>query len=269
VNNDNSKKWGKVESLLLIGIILTVISPWIFTLNSIGISFDESTGPIGDTIGGITNPIVGLMGAILVYYALKEQIKANQIIQDQLKSQKTEELTRKKIEHINQQIQTIENDINSFSIVKKVRVKIDRTSHEQPITVSGTEAVESFIEKLAKDRSHRNDSDSQYEIPKLFELTSIISLAKSLVDVIDNSNIPTIDKEFFKSRLNYIFQTKLVSSFKKNEDSKLSKIELCSCGNKHGGIPDDVFDEINELELKLKTKTTTNNMYDSISPPSS
>jgi len=75
-------------------------SPYILTRDYIGIYFDEITGPIGDTIGGITAPIVGLIGAILVYYALKEQIKANEIIQKQFRSQKRDESKQIKINHI-------------------------------------------------------------------------------------------------------------------------------------------------------------------------
>lgn len=39
----------------------------------------ECTGVIGDTIGGLTAPIIGIASAILVYIAFKEQKKANDI----------------------------------------------------------------------------------------------------------------------------------------------------------------------------------------------
>ena len=68
----------RIGILLLIGIILTISSPWIFT-RSIGfINFDNS-GNIGSTIGGITAPITGLLGAFLIYYALIAQRQANKI----------------------------------------------------------------------------------------------------------------------------------------------------------------------------------------------
>ena len=44
-----------------------------------GISFSD-TGQIGDTIGGITAPFVGLLGALLVYKSFKAQIEANKTL---------------------------------------------------------------------------------------------------------------------------------------------------------------------------------------------
>lgn len=66
-------------SLILIGGILAIlIAPWLFTSQAFWNRLDFSkTGTIGDTIGGITAPISGLIGAILVYWSFKEQRKAN------------------------------------------------------------------------------------------------------------------------------------------------------------------------------------------------
>ncbi|HCY40912.1 MAG TPA: hypothetical protein DHV48_06075 [Prolixibacteraceae bacterium] len=68
----------RVEILLLIGIVLTILSPWIFT-RSLGFINFHDTGDIGSTIGGITAPITSLIGALLIYYALVAQRQANKI----------------------------------------------------------------------------------------------------------------------------------------------------------------------------------------------
>ncbi len=65
------------------GILLIIVSPWLF----VQLREFKDTGEIGDTIGGITSPLVGLLGAILVYFALKEQIKANEMTRDQFSKQ--------------------------------------------------------------------------------------------------------------------------------------------------------------------------------------
>jgi len=66
------------------------IKPWFFILGG-GVLFIpffltqswpgwidfSSTGQIGDTIGGTLAPLVGLIGAILVYISFREQYKAN------------------------------------------------------------------------------------------------------------------------------------------------------------------------------------------------
>jgi len=46
-------------------------------------NFSE-TGQIGDTVGGITAPFMNLIGAFLVFFALQAQVKANELIQDQI-----------------------------------------------------------------------------------------------------------------------------------------------------------------------------------------
>jgi hypothetical protein len=65
-------------AVLILGALLVMFFPYLMTRKVGLIDFSE-TGNIGDTIGGITSPIVGFVGAILVYFALLEQIKANEL----------------------------------------------------------------------------------------------------------------------------------------------------------------------------------------------
>lgn len=60
------------------GTVLSLILPWVLTHFSSGISFIE-TGPIGDTIGGITGPVLNFTGLLVVYLSLREQFLSNQI----------------------------------------------------------------------------------------------------------------------------------------------------------------------------------------------
>src|SRR5688572_22802037 len=98
---------------LIVGIILILIAPFFLTREGI-ISFQE-TGQIGDTIGGVTAPITGLIGAILVFFALKAQIDANKLIHDQFEYQRQEESYRKLYMYISSQVDLIRTDINEFS----------------------------------------------------------------------------------------------------------------------------------------------------------
>lgn len=86
MKNDNkpSSITATIKILLLIsGILLILASPWIF----VQLHEFEHTGDIGDTIGGITSPFVGLLGAVLVYLALREQIRANELTTNQFNKQ--------------------------------------------------------------------------------------------------------------------------------------------------------------------------------------
>lgn len=61
--------------------VLALISPFILTRSFSRIDF-TNTGQIGDTIGGLTAPILNFLTIILLYLALKEQIDANKIQKD-------------------------------------------------------------------------------------------------------------------------------------------------------------------------------------------
>lgn len=67
--------------LLIAGIIGVVFGPWLFTRQYHGdwSFFDFSqTGQIGDTIGGITAPIVGLVSIFLLWWTFRAQLKFNE-----------------------------------------------------------------------------------------------------------------------------------------------------------------------------------------------
>jgi hypothetical protein len=74
-----------LEKIALVAVIIAalwiILGPIILTQFSI-IDFTNNvnnTGLIGDTIGGITAPVVGLISIILLYLALIKQIESNQI----------------------------------------------------------------------------------------------------------------------------------------------------------------------------------------------
>lgn len=69
----------KTERGFCIGVALfALIAPLLFTRKAwfFDVSFVD-TGQIGDTIGGISAPFIGLVGAFLVYKSFEAQIKAN------------------------------------------------------------------------------------------------------------------------------------------------------------------------------------------------
>jgi hypothetical protein len=87
METDNEKKKREIKNhrknaklVLIIGLSVLVISPFILTRPASFNFLDfTNTGEIGDTIGGITAPIVNLIAAILVYLSFQQQILANEI----------------------------------------------------------------------------------------------------------------------------------------------------------------------------------------------
>lgn len=78
------KNWDAITISILIFamalIIFSFFAPALFVSKAVSPDLDFSqTGPIGDTIGGIMNPFIALVGILLTFLAFYMQIKANQI----------------------------------------------------------------------------------------------------------------------------------------------------------------------------------------------
>lgn len=119
-NWDGVTKW--ILGVAIFFIVFSFLAPAIFVNKAIGPSVDFSkTGQVGDTIGGIMNPFIALVGILLTFLAFYMQIKANQIQKqlflDGLKAQKDkeEELEKKDAEYklslLVSDLETIQKDI--------------------------------------------------------------------------------------------------------------------------------------------------------------
>lgn len=120
------KNWDTITiwilGIAIFFIIFSFIAPIIFVNEAISPKLDfTKTGSIGDTIGGIMNPFIALVGILLTFLAFYMQIKANQIQKqlflDGLKAEKKkeEELEKKDAEYklklLRSDLETILQDI--------------------------------------------------------------------------------------------------------------------------------------------------------------
>lgn len=107
------------QLLLILGLIILLVPP-IFVMPSFLDFFDFSDkGEIGDTIGGLTSPFINAIGAILVFIAFKEQVKANDLIKEQ-----------QYFQHIQEQINRLEDDFLDLPTVID-RINYDLMSSQQ------------------------------------------------------------------------------------------------------------------------------------------
>lgn len=75
-----TKKVKIALTYILVSILLTITLPFLLSKFPSRFGLASSPGEIGDTIGGITSPIIGILGALLIYITLNEQIEANKIL---------------------------------------------------------------------------------------------------------------------------------------------------------------------------------------------
>ncbi len=164
---------------ILLGFVFTLGTPWLLTIPSLFPSLNfSSTGSIGDTIGGITSPVIGLLGAILLFLALKAQVKANSLIQRQLNHQSETNQLYQFYNHLKENI-----DNFTFERTKHVSVNTFPKTNENPHglgeiedkeQLKGTIAIYEFFGDLICHQTDR--SDELTTDPKLSELTSTLTI---------------------------------------------------------------------------------------------
>jgi hypothetical protein len=90
-----------IEWVLIISVVFSFASPYVFTKYKTGIDF-TNTGNIGDTIGGITSPFLNLLSIVLLYLTLREQTESSK--------------KQKDFDSITNLLNTIKNDFENIKL---------------------------------------------------------------------------------------------------------------------------------------------------------
>ena len=170
--------------------------PLLLTRDWSGISFMK-TGPIGDTIGGITAPISGLLGAYLVFLALKAQVKANEIIQDQIRVQKSDELLMEIYKHLKERI-------DDFNYEIKYRRKINGKEVESRIIQHrGSTGIVKFLED--KTSLSRRGKPFIQASPELSTILSVLYILNQLLNKIKAYKNQKYDTELIVLLVSFLY----------------------------------------------------------------
>lgn len=240
----------KLEIALAIGIILIILAPYILTRSFGLIEFNDSTGVVGDTIGGITGPICSLLGSLLIYFALKAQIDANKLIYDQFEHQKIQEKYHKLSSYITEQIKLIREDIHEFSITKENRRTVDKVTERQFTTYKGSEAVFNALQFYSRLRHESSDEDFLESNHNLLQLDLLLGRILYLLDEIEKTELNADDKNYMLSTVNYTYESRLKTVFKQFDKYRMSKVEPCKCGKRHNGLPESIFEKYDSINQK-------------------
>lgn len=224
----------------IVGIVLIIISPFIFTRNLGAVDF-SSTGQIGDTIGGITAPIVNLLGALLVFFALKAQVDANSLIQAQIESQRQEELKKKNLQYFLEQFKMIREDINDFSYFK--------SEPGRHVIHKGSDAFNHVLQ----DARHLKISSHQsifQDSPKLFEVQMLLTSIQNFIVQLEKSDLEPDDKTFYKSLVSYQYLSKINGVFQAHNKFRGTIVEKEQYSNDKA-IPEVLFIINEQIVSKL------------------
>ncbi|WP_313580484.1 hypothetical protein [Chishuiella sp.] len=231
--------------VLLFGGILLILAPYFLSKESCFGTFNESTGVIGDTIGGITAPISNIIGAILVYLALKAQVKANEIVQKQIDRQEAKDSKRNISEQLHRLYSTLEDNIKSYTFKGfNSDYNYDDTEHKE---YKGSDGIHKFFRTIICD--FHQTPETLLETTCVTELLSIIKVCNILLQKLNKSNID--DKDLLFNFTKHQFEYKIMPALKNLDEEALNPYfcEDCKCNH---GIPEILLNEINEIKNQLK-----------------
>jgi len=238
--NDIQQTLKKAKKYFTLGLIIVVIAPFILTSPSIFKGFDFThTGEIGDTIGGITAPIVNLLAAVLVYFALKAQTQANLMVYDQIEGQQIKDLLQHETDEVNLLFQSLKNSLDNFRFRS---FDVHATDGEY---LEGNEALYKMIEDFYCDY-HPESEEDMLSNPKLTEFLSILEICETILIKLENSKIP--NREVMKMLTVHQFQYRIMPRIKM--DINNLPIKPCSSCNKDHGFPDRIVALIESIVSK-------------------
>jgi hypothetical protein len=202
--------------LIFIGFLLVLSLPWLLSQYSWKFGFSE-TGQIGDTIGGITAPVIGFMSAILIYFSFKIQFDAN-------KRQWRAFLSESRLRYISDLSNEIDNIIQNLLKNNKINLLDHAISEAISQDYSGL-TNENEISFLSKDRTKIGYKLNIF-IEKNLLLYDIISKSEIDEEIRRGLLLEYIRKEsgFYpklESIKNNIYKVMTASFFKKFPDHQL------------------------------------------------
>jgi hypothetical protein len=182
-------------------IVIVIILPRLFIGTSkIGFLDNLKPNEIGDAIGGMTAPIIGLFSAFLVYIAFREQKKAN----DELVKFNKKQISHNELNEILIQISDLENTVKNIYYFFD-----DRYIEKKLFKIEGLSAIKNLSGFLLNYKVFKNDEISLWIketrlINFPYFLNASLLFFKNIYNIyeyIDESNISFSSKRILTTRL--------------------------------------------------------------------
>lgn len=210
----------------------------------------KTTQDIATTVSGILGTTFSFFGSILVFLALKAQIKANKQVQKQFEKQEKEQILESRKEYFRSRSNLILNEINSFYYSFNDELN---PLKNQKLNYEGSQAILKLL-KNSKNTFYGQKEVKSPDIiePKLKELESLLVFFETTLIELRMDKILSNNKKDLAQFLKFIFESKLRNNFKSVEEFKSKHDKSCpqNCGNFHG-IPSRLFELIESIKLKI------------------
>jgi len=177
--------------LLIIAFVVVITTPAIFSV------FDLSKkAALGDALNGLTAPVVGLVGAFLVYLSFREQQEANRIQAQALQVQRRLDFIFRSYEELRADLEKIQT--------------VYGTKYAQP------SMLDAFMQQIFR------DVDEKTQYPDLLEFIQYVNLQLFHLGgmlIGSHHTLGTDDSHLLLSKLRYLYQL----YFKKYYDQIMSR----------------------------------------------
>jgi len=210
--------------LLVIGFILFLFGAvFTFTRETV---FQEwglsSSGQIGDTIGGITAPIINIVGSFLIFISFLSQNKANRIQADQNSFSLFHDLYK-----------DLKGDFNNISFASST-IKDGKIYH-------GKKALSVFCETLESRITNEEFKNNSFFNEFLF-LTGSFGM---LLDMVKSSNMNAIEKTYILRSIHFLYTTKI-------KEHVVTLVNLTSNKEMHNNFHSILYAFDNRVEENFK-----------------
>lgn len=232
----------KIKIIIVLSIIGIFVAPILLTREWGCISFDEACAFVGDTIGGTTAPIIGLVSIILLYYTFREQRKFNK---------KQVEFNRKQIE-FNDYTNLIKLRNNILELSNNIPVITRRQKRECKYTNRGVEHINTIINDDQTNVIDKADFKILYN-----DIFNVINLCFVFSKILSNSQLTSDKKEILTKTMGHYI--KLFHSFYVNFENEKFNI---ADDNLDEGVDDEledksIFEEYKNDAIAMRKKLET------------
>jgi hypothetical protein len=222
----------------IIGVIIILLIAWgVFTIYGIAMVQNEKDANaisgnhnLGDTLGGIFGPLVGILSSVLVYLTIKEQIKANKIAVDS----RNEDNLMKSVKEYMDELKS------KFDVIqKKFTTDYGHRSLSQVVRSAGNNLAEiqAIGEELKSEQDPSKRLEMETEMSRLKvvisstgiefkEIKAILAYCHFLQDYIISSRGKFLNSEFDVTRFLNLYTSELVTFVSINLRSVCARAEI-------------------------------------------
>lgn len=239
----------RVKYILIAGAVVLILIPILATQFDWLFDFTE-TGQIGDTIGGLTAPVIGSISALLIYFSFRAQINANRIIQEQIDEQREKDEEKKEFNYQMELYKHLKEKIEEFYYNDLVRNKFFKGKKESTaLSYTGAEGIFKFLEaQTIFGRKQKINTESiSFSL-----LKSILELFKKVISRIEISK----EKEYDTALIESLIELQFNSAIWSNLGNLTIKI-LSSKENEHPYIV-SIYYEISKLNNIIRGYNSNN-----------